>query len=223
MSSRLVIAVVAGLLAVSLLAAGGALLWGNAQKDDGYFTTARERFATASYALATDNLDINLEGAGWIMDRDDLGQIRLEVRSQADEPAFVGIARTSDVSEYLSGTQHTSLVDVDYSPFRASYRDHKGGRRPASPADQRIWAASAHGPGTQTLTWDLEDGHWSVVVMNEDGSRGVDARISAGAKVPFLATAGWVSIGAGLLLLTGTCALLARLARRTGNRSTVAA
>jgi hypothetical protein len=213
MSKRLVGAAVAGLLAVSLLAAGGALLWGDAQKDDdGYFTTAREPFAAGGYALATDDLDIDLDGAGWLLER---GRIRVTVEPRTGKPAFVGIARTRDVSRYLDGVPHRSLVDVEVSPFRATYRDDGGDRRPALPADQRFWAASASGSGTQSLTWDVEDGDWSVVVMNEDASRGVDARISAGAKVSFLATAGWIAIGGGLLLLAGAVALLVRARDRS--------
>ena len=95
------------------------------------------------------------------------------------------------------------MTDVDYSPFHASYRDRdQGGElRPALPADQDFWAASAHGAGTQTVAWDLEDGDWSIVVMNADGSRGVDTDISAAAKVPFLGSLGWVSLGGALVLL----------------------
>jgi hypothetical protein len=143
------------------------------------------------------------------MDRDDLGKVRLAVESSAGKPVFVGIARTSDVSNYLHGTSYTSVTDVDYSPFHASYRDRDhGGERPARPADQDFWAASAHGSGTQTLAWDLEDGDWSIVVMNADGSRGVDTDISAAAKVPFLGTLGWVSLGGALVLLITAGTLL---------------
>jgi hypothetical protein len=213
MSKRLVGAVVAGLLAVSLLAAGGALLWGDAQKDDdGYFTTAREPFVAGGYALATDDLDVDLDGAGWLLER---GRIRVTVEPRTGKPAFVGIARTRDVSRYLDGVPHSSLIDVEVSPFRATYRDEGGDQRPALPADQRFWAASAYGSGTQSLTWDVEDGDWSVVVMNEDASRGVDARIGAGTKVPFLATAGWIAIGGALLLLAGAVALLVRARDRS--------
>ena len=192
---------VAAVLAIGFIAAGALLLWGDSEKDaQGYLSTGKDRYAASTYALASDNLDVDLDGAGWIMDRDDLGNVQLEVES-AGKPVFVGVARTSDVSAYLGGTAYTSVTDVDYSPFQASYRDHGGDRRPALPADQDFWAASAHGSGTQTVAWDLDDGDWSIVVMNADGSRGIDTDISAGAKVPFLATLGWVSLGGALLLL----------------------
>ena len=215
--AALIAAGVAALLAVGFIAAGALLLWGDSKKDDqGYLSTGKERYAASTYALASDNLDIDMDGAGWIMDRDDLGNVRLKVQSSAGKPVFVGIARTSDVSDYLRGISYTSVTDVDYSPFHASYRDrdHDGDRRPALPADQDFWAAAAHGSGTQTVAWDLEDGDWSIVVMNADGSRGVDTDISAGAKVPFLATLGWVALGGALLLLI-TAGTLVYLGVRT--------
>ena len=112
---------VAAVLAVGLIAAGAVLLWGDSKKDDhGYLSTGKERYAASTYALASDNLDVNLDGAGWITDRGDLGKVRLAVKSSAGKPVFVGIARTSDVSDYLRSTSYTSVTDVDYSPFRAS-------------------------------------------------------------------------------------------------------
>jgi hypothetical protein len=193
---------VAGLLAIGFIAAGALLLWGDSKKDDqGYLSTGKDRYAASTYALASDNLDVNLDGAGSIIDRDGLGNVRLKVESSSGNPVFVGIARTSDVSDYLRGSSYTSVTDVEYTPFHASYRDHGGDRRPALPADQGFWAASAHGSGTQSVAWDLEDGDWSIVVMNADGSRGVDTAISAGARVPFLGTLGWVSLGGALVLL----------------------
>jgi hypothetical protein len=200
---------VAAVLAVGLIAAGAVLLWGDSKKDDhGYLSTGKEHYAASTYALASENLDVNLDGAGWVMDRGGLGKVRLAVKSSGGKPVFVGIARTRDVSDYLRRTSYTSVTDVDYSPFRAAYRDHGGDRRPALPAQQTFWAASAHGSGTQTVAWHLEDGDWSVVVMNADGSRGVDTHISAGATVPFLGTLGWVSLGGALVLLLAAGTLL---------------
>jgi hypothetical protein len=208
---------VAAVLAIGFIAGGALLLWGDSKKDDeGYLSTGKDRYAASTYALATDNLDVDLDGAGWIMDRDDLGNVRLAVESSADKPVFVGIAHTSDVTNYLQETSYTSVTDIDYSPFHASYRDRDqgGDRRPARPADQDFWAASAHGSGTQTVAWDLEDGDWSIVVMNADGSRGVDTDISAAAKIPFLGTLGWVSLGGALVLLI-TAGTLVYLGLRT--------
>jgi hypothetical protein len=213
---------VTGLLAAGLLAVGGVALWGESEKDsDGYLATDSHHFTAGTHALASESLDIDLDGAEWLMDREDFGDVRVEVAPQGDEPVFVGIAPTDQVSRYLSGVAHTSVSDVDSWPFDASYDESTvaGDRAPARPGEQRIWAASVQGAGTQTLEWDVEDGDWSVVVMNADGSRGVDAEVEAGAKVPYLSEIGWTAAGTGAILLIGAVALLVAGIRRPRNGS----
>jgi hypothetical protein len=209
---------VAAVLAMFLLAVGGVLLWGDAQvDDDGYLSTSRESFTASTYAMRTDNLDVDLDGAGWFLDRAGLGGVRVEAAPHNGKPVFVGIARTRDVSAYLQGTLHTQVRDVSYSPFRVAYRERQGTGGPPRPADQRFWVASAQGAGTQTVRWDVRDGDWSVVVMNEDASRTVAAGVRVGAKAPVMSTAGWVAIGGGALLavLAGVLLIGTRATRST--------
>jgi hypothetical protein len=125
----------------------------------------------------------------------------VQVDPRTDKPVFVGIAPTRDVDRYLHGTSHELVTDVSYSPFNADYARQPGTSLPLSPGAQHFWAASDHGSGERTLTWDVEEGDWSVVVMNADGSRGVDAGVSAGADVPFLSSVGWGLTIGGLVLL----------------------
>jgi hypothetical protein len=204
---------IAALVAFGLIAVGGVLLWGNAQKDrDGFISTGSDRFHTRTYALATDDLDVDTDAPSWV--EDSLGRIRLRAESHAGKPVFVGIAPTRDVNAYLRGTAHATVTDVDYEPFRASYRTHSGAGRPAAPSAQRFWVANAEGAGRQTLTWKVRDGSWSIVVMNADGSANVDAGVSAGTDAPWLSAAGWGSLGGGLLLLAVAGALVAVGVRR---------
>jgi hypothetical protein len=189
-------------MAVGALAMGALAFSGDSQKDErGYLSTSTESFTTVTHAIATDNLDIDLDGAEELVDSTGLGDIRLDLESQPDKPVFVGIARTDQVSSYLAGVSHTALRDVDFDPFEARYSPQAGERSPAAPGDERIWAASTQGAGPQTLTWDVEDGDWSIVVMNADGSPGVQADVSAGAKLAYLTEIGWSAIGTGVLLL----------------------
>ena len=197
------------LVAFALLTGGGVALWADGEKDrDGYLATASDPYATSTYALATETLDIDLDGAGRVLDATDYGNVRLRVAPHGDKPVFVGIARSSDVSEYLRGSAHATVTDVDTSPFRAETQTSTGDRRPAPPAQSEIWAASAHGAGTQTLDWEVRDGRWSIVVMNADASPGVRAGVSAGAELPFLSAVGWGAIGGGAILLVAAGALL---------------
>jgi hypothetical protein len=199
--AAIVTGALAGLVAFGLVVAGGVLLYGNAQKDhDGYVSTHSHRFHTQTYAIATDDLDVDTDAPHWATDGSALGKIRLKATSHEGKPVFVGIAPTKDVDAYLRGTGHATVTDVDYPDFHASYDTHNGGR-PAAPVAQRFWTASANGAGKQTLEWKVRDGNWSVVVMNADGSANVDAGVSAGANAPWLAAVGWSTLGGGLLLM----------------------
>src|SRR4051812_49897992 len=196
------------LLALAALVVGGVALFINHKKDDqGFVSTRSHHFDTQGAALVSENLDINLDGAEWIVNHDHYGRLRLKTASRDGKPVFVGVARTRDVERYLHGTAYSTVSDVELDPFDATYRRHGGARQAAPPARKDIWAASATGDGRQTVTWDAEDGDWSVVVMNADGSPGVHTGLSAGVKVGYLAAAGWTSLGIGILLMAGAAAL----------------
>jgi hypothetical protein len=193
--------VLAGLVALVLLAVGGLALWGDGQADKaGYISTSAHPFSAPGRAIVSDDLDVDLDGLGSISS-DVAGRVRLRVDSGAGAPLFVGIARTNDVSRYLRGVERRVVTDVEFKPFRADYDSLAGDRRPAAPGAQGFWAASSEGTGTRALNWRVRDGSWSVVVMNADASPGVDVDLSAGAKLPFLGPLGWVGVGGGLVLL----------------------
>jgi hypothetical protein len=211
------------LFAASIMLGGGLALYGEIEKDDqGYLTTETHRFAAETRALATENLDVNLGDGDWVVQAGDLGKVRLEAESRDGKALFVGIARTSDVESYLSGVPHTTVHDVQAGPFEsfdAGYTRHAGQRHPVSPEHAGIWAASNQGAGRQAVDWEIEDGEWSVVVMNADGSLGVDADISAGADIPFLNELGWVALGSGSFVLVLGIGLIVLGARRPNDPS----
>jgi hypothetical protein len=203
-------AVIAGgslaLVGLMLALAGAGLLWAEDHKDrDGYYTTGTERYSTDTYAVASESLDID----GIPYGDEVYGKVRLKVQGNDGAPVFVGIARSDDVDAYLAGTAHATLTDVDYSPFEPAYRTTAGDRAPARPGTQSFWVASAEGTGTQTVNWNVDNGDWSVVVMNADGSRGVDAGVSAGANVPLIGDLALAASIAALVLLLGGGSLLA--------------
>jgi hypothetical protein len=197
-------AAVTGLIAFALFLGGGLLLWANGHyKDaDGYLTTGAQRFSTQQYALTTASLEIGTGGPGFLLKADRYGTVRLDAMPKGGKPLFVGVARTRDVDAYLLNSAHTTVTDIDVDPFEPAYEDSSGTGTPARPADQRFWAATSD--GSKPLDWKVKDGTWSVVLMNADGSRGVDAKVSAGASLPWLdevELAAW--IGAAFMLVLG--------------------
>ena len=206
-AGRLAAIVTGGVLAsiaVVVLAIGAGFAWLDHEKnDDGYYMTSTERFATPTNALTTENLDIDDDLPG-----DVSGTVRFDVRGSSSKPVFVGVARSRDVDAYLSGTAHATLSDVKVDPFEAEYRTAPGTAAPAAPATRDIWAASASGTGAQRLDWDVEDGDWSVVVMNADGSPDVHTDVAVGSDVPIVDDIATVAIISGLVLFVGGAALI---------------
>jgi len=203
------------LFGVAVLAGGGFLLWADrTQRDDGYLTTPTERFATPTYALTRTRLEVDTDGAGWVLNESWFGKIRIRGESSGGKTLFIGIGPQAEVARYLGTVAHANVQDIDFDPFRATYLSVSGGAPQAPPTEQSFWAASASGVGTQTLTWKVRDGDWSVVLMNADGSRGVTADIDLGAKLSFLL---WVAIGlliGGVLVVGGSTALVVLAARK---------
>jgi hypothetical protein len=203
------------LFGLALLAGGGFLLWADrTQREDGYLTTPTERFATPTYALTRTRLDVDTDGEGWVLNDSWFGKVRIRGESLGDKTLFIGIGSEPAVARYLGSVAHASVEDVDFDPFRVTYLPITGGAPEGPPTEQRFWAASASGVGTQTLTWKVREGDWSVVLMNADGSRGVAADVDLGAKLSFLL---WVAIGlliGGVLVCGGSTALIVLAARR---------
>jgi hypothetical protein len=207
------------LVALAALVGGGFLLWANYARRDatGFYTTGSHPFATPSRALVTDGFDVETSDAGFLFDSGHLARVRL--RGASDDPAkriFIGIGPTADVTGYLSAVSHAQVSDVDLDPFKATYEPHRGTEKPPPPRTRRFWAASMSGSGTQTLIWPVEDGDWSVVVMNADGSPGVRVHVSAGAKAAFPFRLGLgLAIGGVLVLVLGIALIVlgARLGR----------
>ena len=217
MSAGRVILIVLGsigvLFGIAVLAGGGFLLWTDrTQREDGYLTTPTERFATPTYALTRTRLEVDTNGAGWVLNDSWFGKVRIRGESPG-KTLFIGIGQEAAVAKYLGSVAHASVEDVDFDPFRVKYFPVTGGAPQGPPTEQRFWAASASGVGTQTVTWKVREGDWSVVVMNADGSRGIAADIDVGAKLSFLL---WVAIGSllgGLLVVGGSTALIVLAAR----------
>jgi hypothetical protein len=201
-ASRIVliaVGVVTALIALALVVAGGTLGWAYfANRDDGYFMTRHEELATPTYALVSDNLDIDDSTPDFLLDQ--VGKVRIAVDPDGRE-TFVGIARTDDVERYLGAVPHDRLVDFDFDPFTwKSERVPGAGRPPGPPSNQGFWAASESGAAPFHVDWDVESGDWVAVAMNDDAARGVDLSAAVGAKAPILLPVAIGLIVVGLLL-----------------------
>jgi len=195
-----------GMMALGSIVAGGALLVADRGLRDGGFVTApTDTWRSGGYAAVLSNVLVQAQGADQNLPARFFGQVRLQATpTSATTPLFVGIARESEVSAYLSGVARTV-------PGSGSNADEEipGASPSVAPGDLDIWVAQASGDGTQSVLWTPSDGRWAAVVMNADGSRGVSASVDVGARLPWLGGAGFAAFTVGLVLLIGGVALVA--------------
>jgi hypothetical protein len=172
--------IILGFIALVFLAGGVMLLWAySTQRDaDGYYAFDPERFAAPGYAITSEDLYLGAPNE-WFPE--DLATVRISASSDTD--TFIGIGRTDDVGSYLQDAQYSVVRDVEADPFRVTYRQVPGDATPEPPVDQTFWVGTSTGSGQQALTWDLGAGNYTIVLMNADGSQGVDVQLAAGVKV----------------------------------------
>ena len=210
----IVVGSVVALIAFGLLAAGAGLVWANTTQRDagGFFTTGYHHYGTPTAALTYEDVDVfaNSDAPGWVTDPGRLATARIKAHSLNGKPIFVGIAPTHAVRDSLLGAAHDRVSSVEFRPFHATYERVAAGT--PTRGIRTDWATAATGL-SPTVTWPVEQGNWSLVIRNADGSRGVAADVKLGMKVNFL---GWVSLGlfAGGILLAAAAAALIMLGVR---------
>lgn len=192
---------------VGLAGAAIAVTWQVHRDADGYFTTSTERLEAPGRAITSTDVDFDLDPGRGDAVPDDLARFRLRVERADGGEVFVGIGPSAAVADYLDGVAHDQLTDVGLDPFTAEYRHVGGEAVPQDPAAADLWVVDAAGPGRQEVVWDVADGTWTVVVMNADGSPGVDVLASAGASASWVLPLGIGLLVGGLVVLAGGAAL----------------
>jgi hypothetical protein len=211
--TALVIGAILGLVSLGLLGTGGTALWADlTQRDDaGYVTTGVHGFSATGAALATVPAELDSPGVGWLYSSVLLGNVRIRVTpANGDSAVFVGIASSNDVDRYLSGVSHSVITEF----WTDQVRPVSGGPSAAAPATQDFWVASASGTGTQTVSWDPQNGSWSVVAMNADGRSGVDVVADLGATYPALLGIAIATLVFGVIFLSIAVLLIVGATRR---------
>jgi hypothetical protein len=212
----LVVGVVLAALGLGLTASGAMLLGADAAQRDGRSLSGKPiRLQSPGYALTSPAVVIDAGDAGLPAAPaiEDLATVTVRVQPVVpDQEVFVGIAETSDVDSYLEGVPHTALADRSWQSYgsRSDWSSWppqddqelpraEGDRVPAAPAEQDFWAASTSGSGPQEITFDLQPGQWSMVVMNADASRPVWAVLQPGVRTEVLGPVGTALLIGGLV------------------------
>lgn len=205
MSAGRVVAVIAGVLvglvAIGLLIGGTFLTIGYVvtAEDDGYFDTPAKRFGTPTVAVTTEEADLAADPAppDQLWDFIDFS-VRFRVVGFGDD-VFLGVGSQSDVEAYLGSVAHDEVREVRPGQT-VEYLNIPGSDTVEPPVDQDFWVVETAGSGPQELVWDVTEGTWVVVLMNADGSPGVAADVSVGAKSGLILPLGVALLVFGLFL-----------------------
>jgi hypothetical protein len=211
-----VIALVLGILlllpALALVAGGGVLLWADrSERDGGFLMSPTGNVSTDGYALVSDRIELSTSG-DWVPVSGALGTTRVQATASGPE-LFVGVGPSDQVAAYL-GTVQRAVIDDLGNDGAVDGREVDGGSPAGPPAEQDFWIEQATGSGRQQLEWNPDDGDWTAVVMNADGSAGVDADLRVGAELPALTGIAWGLLIGGVLLTAVAVLVIVLAARR---------
>jgi hypothetical protein len=209
-----IVAVVAGAVLVlcsfGLLGGSGVALWAQANRHGGYADIGTATYSVPGYAIASDTIGLHL-ATGVVSDL--VGTVRIQVtQASGTAPAFVGIAPAAAAARYLAGVDYATVRGA--TGHHGTYTEHTGSAPLVPPGQAGIWTAQAAGPGTQTLTWAVRSGDWTVLAMNADGSRPVSMQVNVAATLPALP---WIAAGlliGGIIFLSGGILLIVIPVRR---------
>ena len=192
-----ILGAILGLVAFALVAGGAVLLWahGTQRTSDGFYQAETVSLSTDTHAVITGPIDLVAARPTSWFPSSQLATLRFEADPTGVSPVFIGIGPDDEVASYLDGVGLAEVIRS--SPFsgEVTYDTVEGGAPQEPPGEQGFWVVSAEGEGPQTVTWDLESGEWTGVIMNVDGSAGVSADFNAGARVGIL-----LPVSVGLVL-----------------------
>ena len=221
MRVRRIFAVVFGVLGFLVgvaLIVGAVWLLNEDRDDDDFYASEPYRFERSSHAIVSGDFDLLTEMPSWFADLvADPVDLRVEGVGASGESLFIGIAPTAEVDRYLSGVAHDEVKGLDLdgrSITNVDYAAREGTVAPTAPGSEGFWEVSTEGVGPQTLEWPLESGSWSAVVMNADGSAGVNADLAFGARISNIVAIAWSVIAFGVFSVFGGGYLVYRGLRR---------
>jgi hypothetical protein len=218
-----IVSVILGILfalaGAALVTSGGFVLgvYGSQRDPTGFFTTPSQTVGSYGFALSAPNINAQLgpRWQKWIPSR--VGAtIRITGSSELPAPLFIGVAPTARASKYLAGVPRDKITSIDLAAGSVQYTHVDGATLPSAPGKQTFWVARVEGTGTQTLEWALQQGDWTVVIMNGDASAPLAATMSVGARFgvfkPLIA--GLTAGGLVLLAIGATVIVLGTRRRR---------
>ena len=209
---RIVLIILGAILALLGFACGSASVAAYRSVDSDGYVEGNGRMTTNTAALVTDTatfekVDDNAATKG--------GSVKLRIAAERADggPVFVAIGRDEAVTNALSSGSSAVVRDLEFGPFDYS-SVAQGGTRPVPPPDPAAFAVSSSGTGRQEVVWTVQAGSWRAIILNADGSPGVDVKASFAVRFPYLRGFAIAGMVIGVVLLVVGILLIIFQARR---------
>lgn len=205
------------LIAVVMLIASFGMIMGGASlrtiqelvvDEDGFITSDPAEIDVSGYAIVLEDMDFDMDPIAWRWFQNRGGLLTLKVVTESNNPSkeiFIGIAQENDVATYLEDVEYQRVIDANFEldnyDLTLSDNDfilHPGGAPTAPPTVHSYWVAHASSVDLQELQWEPQAGNYYAIIMNADGSEGIQADVQIGAKVPFFGSISNILLGVGL-------------------------
>ncbi|MFD0517971.1 hypothetical protein [Paractinoplanes durhamensis] len=195
----------------------GAALWTAMQHRDqgGAFSGELQRLATPGYAYVVSDVDQLLRTDAPFTRIGDT-QLRINAGTQ-DGPAFVGLAPSAAVDEYLQGVPHVRVRTVDIGTGALPVATYPVGGREAPrvlPARASFWLRSSADGDLAWSPGEVTGGPYSLVIMSPGAKAGIQLTSSAELRPGWINSSTWGLLTLGTLLAMTGLIILAWPARR---------
>lgn len=154
--------------------------------------------------------DFQIEAPAPLPLEQDWFDLEIEVKSQ--KPLFVGVAEKQDVIRYLQGVPFELVTGLDTSTGSIEGRSLPGSARPEPPADQEFFTDTGSGRDV-VVAWPVSPDQTTLLIMNQNLSRSVDAELDVVVTVPWARNAIIGTAVIGLLLVALALVLLVKASR----------
>ena len=178
--------------------------------EDGYITSDPATVDLPGYAIVLEDIDLDIDPMAWRWLQNRGGLLKLKILTESNDPGkeiFIGVARESDLRSYIKDVEYQRVIDMDFDEENydivfsaADFSLHPGGPPSAPPTVHSYWVVHTSSEDEQELIWEPQAGTYNIIIMNADGSEGIDAIIQVGASVPFFGSIANILISVGLFV-----------------------
>ncbi len=204
------------ILGIASIIGGAVVLSLNAQTDaEGYAISPVYHVRSSASAFVLWLAPLRTGTFGWLGE-DNIGQAKWIVQSaDSGKEVFAGWAQSTNVGEYVThfsyetaAQEWTWYAHAYYAKIEVpSTQVINQGTPTRPPSAESFWISQATTSSQETIywdpTWEQSAGMKTIVLVNADGSSGVNADLQLGFKVPILAWLPYLLIPLGLVFLFG--------------------